>query len=180
MSIHTKFSRLGTDNAPGQEGRQNATAIEALMRETPLTGFRASEGFRCGVLRHGLPYRPGRVLCSNYRPEEAKGLVERVRQLDPPPDVLIVDGVEVAAAVRKAAAEIAVLAIGPRADPAVPVIEIPSFEIGRKAARMLLNRMETPSSPVTQEFLRPDLDKARARIFEARKRYAAERPLAST
>lgn len=38
MSIHTKFSRLGTDNAPGQEGRQTATAIEALLRGDRLPG----------------------------------------------------------------------------------------------------------------------------------------------
>lgn len=38
MSIHGKFSRLGTDNAPGQEGRQDATAIEALLRGDQLPG----------------------------------------------------------------------------------------------------------------------------------------------
>jgi len=38
MSIHSKFSRLGTDNAPGQEGRQDATAIEALLRGDKLPG----------------------------------------------------------------------------------------------------------------------------------------------
>ncbi|RWR26938.1 aminotransferase class I/II-fold pyridoxal phosphate-dependent enzyme [Sinirhodobacter populi] len=38
MSIQSKFSRLGTDAAPGQEVRQNAGGIEALLRGEALTG----------------------------------------------------------------------------------------------------------------------------------------------
>lgn len=38
MSIEEKFSRLGTDNAPGQEVRQSAAGIEALMRGEKLEG----------------------------------------------------------------------------------------------------------------------------------------------
>ena len=38
MTIHMKFSKLATDNAPGQEGRQDATAIETLLRGEPLAG----------------------------------------------------------------------------------------------------------------------------------------------
>lgn len=38
MSIGEKFSRLGTDNAPGQEVRQQSSAIEALLRGPVLSG----------------------------------------------------------------------------------------------------------------------------------------------
>ena len=38
MSIETKFARLGTDNAPGQEVRQSAEGLAALMRGEVLTG----------------------------------------------------------------------------------------------------------------------------------------------
>ncbi len=38
MSIGEKFSRLGTDNAPGQEVRQQSSAIEALLRGPVLPG----------------------------------------------------------------------------------------------------------------------------------------------
>ena len=38
MSIEAKFHKLGTDNAPGQETRQNASAVEALLRGDPLEG----------------------------------------------------------------------------------------------------------------------------------------------
>jgi len=38
VSIEEKFSRLGTDNAPGQEVRQSAAGIEALMRGEKLEG----------------------------------------------------------------------------------------------------------------------------------------------
>lgn len=38
MNIHAKFSRLGTDNAPGQEVRQQVGGLEALMRGDRLAG----------------------------------------------------------------------------------------------------------------------------------------------
>lgn len=38
MSIQEKFRKLGTDNAPGQELRQQADGIEALMRGEKLEG----------------------------------------------------------------------------------------------------------------------------------------------
>jgi aspartate/methionine/tyrosine aminotransferase len=38
MTIQSKFSRLGTDNAPGQEVRQRAGAIEAKLRGEKLEG----------------------------------------------------------------------------------------------------------------------------------------------
>ncbi len=38
MSIQSKFARLATDNAPGQEVRQSAGGIEALLRGAPLAG----------------------------------------------------------------------------------------------------------------------------------------------
>lgn len=38
MSIDAKFHKLGTDNAPGQEVRQHAGAVEALMRGAALPG----------------------------------------------------------------------------------------------------------------------------------------------
>lgn len=38
MSIETKFRKLGTDNAPGQEVRQSADGLAGLMRGTPLEG----------------------------------------------------------------------------------------------------------------------------------------------
>lgn len=38
MSIRTKFSRLGTDNAPGQEILQQSSGIEALLRGDALPG----------------------------------------------------------------------------------------------------------------------------------------------
>ncbi|HEY0919211.1 pyridoxal phosphate-dependent aminotransferase [Devosia sp.] len=38
MSIQEKFSRLGTDNAPGQEVRQEASAIATLLRGAALAG----------------------------------------------------------------------------------------------------------------------------------------------
>ncbi len=38
MSIQEKFSRLGTDNAPGQEGRQQSQSIETLLRGEALPG----------------------------------------------------------------------------------------------------------------------------------------------
>ena len=38
MSIETKFRRLGTDNAPGQEVRQDASAIEKLLRGEAIEG----------------------------------------------------------------------------------------------------------------------------------------------
>jgi len=38
MSIQGKFSRLGTDNAPGQEARQDARGVAALLRGAPLPG----------------------------------------------------------------------------------------------------------------------------------------------
>jgi aspartate/methionine/tyrosine aminotransferase len=38
MSVETKFSKLGTDNAPGQEVRQQSSGIEALLRGDILPG----------------------------------------------------------------------------------------------------------------------------------------------
>ncbi|MEO3997938.1 pyridoxal phosphate-dependent aminotransferase [Mesorhizobium sp. CAU 1732] len=38
MSIEAKFKKLGTDNAPGQEGRQQSAGIESLMRGSALAG----------------------------------------------------------------------------------------------------------------------------------------------
>ena len=38
MSIETKFRRLGTDNAPGQEVRQDASTIEKLLRGEAIEG----------------------------------------------------------------------------------------------------------------------------------------------
>lgn len=38
MSLDAKFARLGTDNAPGQEGRQQAAGIENLLRGAALDG----------------------------------------------------------------------------------------------------------------------------------------------
>ena len=38
MTIHAKFSRLGTDNAPGQEVRQQLGGIETQMRGDKLAG----------------------------------------------------------------------------------------------------------------------------------------------
>lgn len=38
MSIQFKFSRLGTDNAPGQEGRQASAGLDGLLRGEPLKG----------------------------------------------------------------------------------------------------------------------------------------------
>ncbi len=38
MSLETKFRNLGTDNAPGQEVRQSAEGLAALMRGAPLEG----------------------------------------------------------------------------------------------------------------------------------------------
>ncbi|RDE10424.1 pyridoxal phosphate-dependent aminotransferase [Pelagibacterium lacus] len=38
MSIETKFARLGTDNAPGQEVRQDAGAVETVLRGERLEG----------------------------------------------------------------------------------------------------------------------------------------------
>ncbi|WP_370868875.1 pyridoxal phosphate-dependent aminotransferase [Ectorhizobium quercum] len=39
MSIKSKFSRLGVNNAPGQEVRQDAAGIETLLRGGPLPGI---------------------------------------------------------------------------------------------------------------------------------------------
>lgn len=41
MSIQAKFSKLGTDNAPGQEGRQNAAGVESLVRGEQIEWRRA-------------------------------------------------------------------------------------------------------------------------------------------
>lgn len=38
MSIEEKFARLGTESAPGQEVRQNADGLDALLRGDVLTG----------------------------------------------------------------------------------------------------------------------------------------------
>lgn len=38
MSVRDRFGRLGTDNAPGQEVRQQAGGLEALLRGGPLAG----------------------------------------------------------------------------------------------------------------------------------------------
>jgi len=38
MSIQEKFSRLGTDHAPGQEVRQRSSSIEAMLRGDPIPG----------------------------------------------------------------------------------------------------------------------------------------------
>lgn len=38
MSVQSRFSRLGTENAPGQEVRQDADGIEALLRGDVLPG----------------------------------------------------------------------------------------------------------------------------------------------
>jgi aspartate/methionine/tyrosine aminotransferase len=38
MTIEAKFGKLGTDNAPGQERRQNSAGIEAAMRGEVLSG----------------------------------------------------------------------------------------------------------------------------------------------
>lgn len=38
MSIEAKFKKLGTDNAPGQEVRQQSAGIESVMRGTALAG----------------------------------------------------------------------------------------------------------------------------------------------
>ncbi|WP_299842826.1 pyridoxal phosphate-dependent aminotransferase [uncultured Paracoccus sp.] len=38
MSLSSKFARLATDNAPGQEGRQSAQGIDALLRGETLAG----------------------------------------------------------------------------------------------------------------------------------------------
>lgn len=38
MSIQFKFSKLGTDNAPGQEGRQASAGIDSLLRGERLPG----------------------------------------------------------------------------------------------------------------------------------------------
>lgn len=38
MTIEAKFTKLGTDNAPGQELRQNASGIEAVLRGEVLPG----------------------------------------------------------------------------------------------------------------------------------------------
>lgn len=38
MTIQNKFARLATDNAPGQEVRQTAAGIQALLRGDALPG----------------------------------------------------------------------------------------------------------------------------------------------
>ena len=38
MSLAAKFARLGTDNAPGQEVRQQASGLASLMRGEMLGG----------------------------------------------------------------------------------------------------------------------------------------------
>lgn len=38
MSLTSKFARLATDNAPGQEGRQSGAGLDALMRGDALPG----------------------------------------------------------------------------------------------------------------------------------------------
>lgn len=38
MSVHSKFERLATDNAPGQEVRQREGGLEQIMRGPPLGG----------------------------------------------------------------------------------------------------------------------------------------------
>lgn len=38
MTIHAKFSKLATDNAPGQEGRQDAASVRSLLRGEELAG----------------------------------------------------------------------------------------------------------------------------------------------
>lgn len=38
MSVRDRFGRLGTDNAPGQEVRQQAGGLEGLLRGGPLEG----------------------------------------------------------------------------------------------------------------------------------------------
>ena len=38
MSVETKFRRLGTGNAPGQEGRQQASSLDKVLRGDPLPG----------------------------------------------------------------------------------------------------------------------------------------------
>ena len=38
MNIEAKFTKLGTDNAPGQEIRQNASGLEAVLRGEVLAG----------------------------------------------------------------------------------------------------------------------------------------------
>jgi DNA-binding LacI/PurR family transcriptional regulator len=145
---------------------------ELTGADSPLTGFRAVEGFRSGLVRHGLPHHPSHVIRSNYRPEEAGGLAAEVRRLAPEPDVLIVDGVEIASALRELLPHrIAVVGLGPRSGPpGIGVVEVPSYQIGRKAAEMLRRRMDAPTAPVEQEYIRLDVAKARASVFSAYER----------
>ena len=42
-SLDAKFARLGADNAPGQEVRQNADDLKSVMRGDILQGTPASE-----------------------------------------------------------------------------------------------------------------------------------------
>jgi aspartate/methionine/tyrosine aminotransferase len=39
MSIHDRFSRLGTDNAPGQEARQTSSGVQSILRGGSLEGI---------------------------------------------------------------------------------------------------------------------------------------------
>jgi DNA-binding LacI/PurR family transcriptional regulator len=152
-------------------------ADELAESGSPLTGIRAVEGFRCGLTRHLRPYLPSHVLRSHYRAEEAPALAQAILGLSPRPDVLIVDGTEMASALAATLSEpMPVLGIGPAvSSPAVAVIEHPTAEVGRRAAEMLLARLERPDAAAEHVFIPIDADRARAAVFAAFERFTGQR-----
>jgi DNA-binding LacI/PurR family transcriptional regulator len=150
------------------------TRLEEMQgRSTEISGFRVAEGFRRGLIDMGLPYRPTHLLSSDYRPERAAELTETVMRLQPRPDVLIVDGQEMAEALQQhLPPTIAVIGIGPRTTTTKPtIVQIPFYEVGRGAAELLCRHIQNPSEPVTQSYCCIDRDITRKSIFEAYDQY---------
>jgi len=151
-------------------------AEELAFADDHLVGLRAAEGYRQALVAHGRPFYPSHILCSNYRPEDAEQVAALVRQLDPPPDVLIVDGAEVGAALWEALEKhIPIVSQGPRQNYSeICVVRAPHFEIGRKAGEMLKERIEHPEAPVRQELLKSDWGQARAEVLAFRQKWLTD------
>lgn len=142
---------------------------EIQGRDVVISGFRAVEGFRRGLILMGQPFRPSHVLKSDYRKEQAGQLVEALVRLEPRPDVLIVDGQEMAEALHERVPEtITVIGTGPHAREWGPtIVPIPVREMGRRAADMLQRHIRNPAEPVAQSFVRIDHNVARQCVLAA-------------
>ena len=159
------------------KGPEPYRADELARIDRPLVGLRAVEGFRQALARHGMPFYPSHVLCSNFRPEDVGQVAEPLRRLDPPPDVLLVDGAEIGVALWEALGHaFPVVCLAPRKALAeICTVHLPLFEVGRKAGEMLNERIEDPSASVRQESFTADWDEARAAVLAFRRRWGEER-----